>query len=121
MLGPVAARKALAAVRIVNGGLALVVPEVLLERLGVDTERDPAGCYPFRMFGIRTVLIGADLLLLSGEELRRAERLALLIHACDTVSAAVTTLRGDLRLKHGLVATGISATNTGLAIAALRR
>jgi hypothetical protein len=121
MLGPVAARKALATIRIVNGALALVAPEVLMGRLGVDTSRDRSGSYPFRMFGIRTVLIGADLLLLSGAELRRAERLALLIHASDTVSASVTTLRGDLQLKHGLVATAISATNTVLAVAALRR
>ncbi len=70
------------------------------------------------MFGIRTILIGLDLLLLRGAELRRAEQLAVLIHATDTVSAAVTLARGDLPRKQGLVSTVISAINTALAIAA---
>ena len=118
MLSPAAARKTLAAIRIFNGTAGLLVPEWLLGRLGVDTTRDRSGTYPFRMFGIRTILIGLDLLLLTGEDLRRAEKLAVLIHASDTLSAAVTTARGDLPRRQGLVATGISAVNTGLAVVA---
>jgi hypothetical protein len=118
MLGPAAARKTLATIRIFNGTAGLLVPEWLLGRLGVDTTRDRSGAYPFRMFGIRTILIGLDLLLLTGQELRRAEKLAVLIHASDTLSAAVTTARGDLPRRQGLVATGISAVNTGLAVVA---
>jgi hypothetical protein len=72
------------------------------------------------MFGIRTMIIGADLWLLRGEELRRATKVAVLIHATDTVSAAATAVRGDLPRKQALVATGISAVNTALAIAAAR-
>lgn len=113
-----AARKTLAVIRIFNGTAGLLVPEWLLGRLGVDTTRDRSGTYPFRMFGIRTILIGLDLLLLTGEDLRRAEKLAVLIHASDTLSAAVTTARGDLPRRQGLVATGISAVNTGLAVVA---
>jgi hypothetical protein len=113
-----AARKTLAIIRIFNGIAGLLVPEWLLGRLGVDTTRDRSGTYPFRMFGIRTILIGLDLLLLTGEDLRRAEKLAVLIHASDTLSAAVTTARGDLPRRQGLVATGISAVNTGLAVVA---
>jgi hypothetical protein len=112
------ARKSLALIRIVNGVAGLLAPELLLRRLGVNTTTDRAGTYPFRMFGIRTILIGLDLLLLRGDELRRAEKLAVLIHATDTVSAAVTAARGDLPRKQGLVATGISAVNTGLAVVA---
>lgn len=121
MLSPTTARRALATIRIVNGALGLVAPDVLMSRLGVDTSRDHSGGYPFRMFGIRTVVIGADLLLLSGAELRRAERLAVLIHATDTVSAAASTVRGDLPARQGILATGVSAVNTALAIAAVRR
>jgi hypothetical protein len=118
MLPPGAARKLLATIRIVNGAAGLLVPDKLLGRLGVDTAKDRSGTYPFRMFGIRTILIGLDLLLLTGDELRRAEKLAVLIHATDTASAAVTTARGDLPRKQGLVAIGISAVNTGLAVVA---
>jgi hypothetical protein len=118
MSPPGAARKLLAAIRIVNGAAGLLVPDKLLGRLGVDTTKDRSGSYPFRMFGIRTILIGLDLILLTGDELRRAEKLAVLIHATDTVSAAVTTAHGDLPRKQGLVAIGISAVNTGLAVVA---
>jgi len=121
MLGPDTARRALGAVRVINGAAGLLAPDLLMRRLGVDTTQDHSGAYPFRMFGVRTVLIGLDLWLLTGEDLRRATRMAVLIHATDTISAAATTVRGDLPRKQGLVATGISAVNTGLAIAAARR
>ncbi|OAN36415.1 hypothetical protein [Mycolicibacterium iranicum] len=114
------ARKVLATIRILNGAAGLLIPEKLLGRLGVDTATDRSGTYPFRMFGIRTVLIGLDLLLLTGDELRRAEKLAVLIHAADTASATVTTARNELPRKQGLTAVGISAVNTGLAVIAWR-
>ncbi|MBU8807805.1 hypothetical protein [Mycolicibacterium goodii] len=118
MLEATVARKTLAAIRLLNGIAGLLAPEKLLGRLGVDTSVDRSGTYPFRMFGIRTVLIGLDLLLLRGAELRRAERLAVLIHASDTVSAAITTARGDLGRKPGATSIAISAFNTVLAITA---
>lgn len=112
------ARKVLALIRIFNGLAGLLVPDKLLGRLGVDTAEDRSGAYPFRMFGIRTVVIGLELLLLRGNELRRAEKLAVLIHATDTASAAVTAARGDLPRKQGLTAIVISAINTALALTA---
>ena len=121
MLSSDAARRTLGVIRIVNGCAGLLAPEYLLRKLGVDTTTDYSGTYPFRMFGIRTVLIGLDLWLLTGEDLRRATRMAVVIHATDTLSAAATTVRGDLPRKQGLVATAISAVNTGLAIAAAKR
>lgn len=121
MLSPDTARKALAAVRIVMGAAGLVAPELMLRRLGVNTTLDRSGTYPFRMFGIRTVLIGADLLLLQGNDLRRASRFAVVIHATDTISAATTGIRGDLPRRQAIMATSISAVNTALAVAALRR
>lgn len=118
---PGTARKALAGVRIVMGTAGLVAPGLMLRRLGVDTARDRSATYPFRMFGIRTIVIGADLLLLQGEDLRRASRIAVLIHATDTVSAATTAIKGDLPRRQAILATSVSAVNTALAVAALRR
>ena len=117
---PAVPRKVLAGIRIVNGTLGLVAPELLLRRLGADLSRDRSGIYPFRMFGIRTILIGADLLVLQGEQRRRATRFAVLIHASDTVAAATAGLRGDLPRKAAVMTTAISAGNTVLAILANR-
>ena len=121
-LEPSTARTALAGVRLVNGVLALLAPRFLFRRLGVDAGAGGAqpGVYPFRMFGIRTVVIGAELLLLEGEDRRRASRLAVLIHASDTVSAAVSGLRGDLPRRAAALATAISGANTALAVIAAR-
>jgi len=72
------------------------------------------------MFGIRTLLIGADLLLLAGEEQRRATHRAVLIHASDTVSAATCLMNGYLPRRIGVMTTAISAGNTVLALLAAR-
>ena len=117
---PAVPRKVLAAIRIFNGTAALLAPQFLLRRLGTDPSRDRSGFYPFRMFGIRTILIGADLLVLQGEQRRRATRFAVLIHACDTVAAASAGLRGDLPRKAATTSTLISAGNTVLAVLATR-
>jgi len=116
---PATARKTLAGVRLFNGAAALLVPGLLLRRLGAGPH-DRSGVYPFRMFGIRTILIGSDLLLLRGDDLRRAAQLAVLIHGCDMVSAAAAGLRGDLPRKPAVITTALSATNTGLALLASR-
>jgi hypothetical protein len=114
------ARKVLAGIRIVNGGLALLAPQLLLRRLGTDPDSDPSGIYPFRMFGIRTVLIGADLLILTGEQSRRATQMAVVIHASDTATAATCLVKGYLPPKAGVAATLISGVNTALAVIAAR-
>jgi hypothetical protein len=120
VIDAVRARKVLAGVRLANGAMALLAPRFLLRRLGTDPDRDPSGIYPFRMFGIRTVLIGADLLLLTGEESRRASKLAVVIHATDTASAATCLVKGYLPRRAGIVATLISSVNTVLAVIAAR-
>jgi hypothetical protein len=114
------ARKALAAIRLVNGALALLTPRLLIRRLGTDPDRDPSAIYPFKMFGVRTVIIGADLLLLTGEEQKRATKLAVLIHATDTATAATCLVKGYLPRKAGIMATAISGLNTVLALIAAR-
>ena len=72
MTVPDVARVLLASIRLLNGGLALVAPGFLARQIGVDPEANPGIAYVFRMFGIRTVLIGAELLVQTGE--RRSAR-----------------------------------------------
>jgi hypothetical protein len=112
--------RALAIVRLINGTAALLAPELMLRRLGTDPRRDPSGVYPLRMFGIRTVLIGAELLASRGEARRRAARLGILIHASDTIAAATGGVRGQLPPQAALMTTLISSVNTALAVAASR-
>src|SRR5215204_1190480 len=80
------ARIALAAIRLFNGTAALVAPDELARRLGVDPEQHPGVLYFVRLFG-------AELLVRRGERRDEALRLAILIHASDTVAAAMAALR----------------------------
>ena len=119
----IAARRSgqiLAVVRIVNGTLGLLAPQVLLRRLSPDDQAARAGMYPFRMFGIRTILLGIELLTADDASRRRLTRLAILIHASDTVSAVVSGIRGDLPPRAAVATTLISSGNTALAILAAR-
>ena len=110
-----AARTALGIVRIVNGALGLLAPQVLVRRLSDQTGgQTAAAVYGLRLFGVRTVLIGADLLRLRGAELDRAVARGVLIHASDTATAAALLRAG--RVPPPIVA--ISALNTALAVTA---
>jgi hypothetical protein len=114
------ARVLLANIRLLNGGLALVAPGFLARRIGVDPVANPGITYVFRMFGIRTVLIGVDLLSTQPERRARALEQAPLIHASDTIAAVLASFR------RGFPASGraiilISAFNTLLAVLANRR
>ena len=113
------ARVLLALIRIVNGLLALLTPGFLARRLGVDPDANPAMLYVFRMFGIRTVLIGAELLVQTGERRTEATRRAIVIHASDTLAAFLATLSGQFP-KNGKFIVWISAVNTVLAFLANR-
>lgn len=112
-----AARVLLASIRIFNGVMGLVAPTVPARRIGTP-ERAPL--YPWRMFGIRTVFIGADLL--SGDRERRdlAVRRALPIHASDTFAAVLGGLRGETTKRTSVMLTAISGINTVLALLARR-
>ena len=112
-----AARVILASIRIVNGTMGLLVPVFQARRIGTP---EGAPLYPWRMFGIRTVFIGAELLSRDRAQRDRAVRLALAIHASDTISAAVGGLRGETSKRTSLMLTAISGTNTALALLARR-
>ena len=107
------ARIALAAIRLVNGTMAVLTPEMMLRRLGADPAANQVASYPLRMFGIRTVVLGVDLL--AGGSVQQKGRVGVVIHATDAVSAITAGLRRQLPARVALVAAGISLTNTALA------
>jgi hypothetical protein len=114
------ARVALAGIRIVNGAGGLLMPRQLARRLDVEEAAGPMG-YPFRMFGIRTILIGLDLLSDDRAVRRHALRAAVVVHVTDTVSAIVTGVTGGLPRRPAVTTTAISATNAVLALLASRK
>jgi hypothetical protein len=112
-----AARFALAGIRVINGGLALIAPGVIIGRFD-EPGGDSAATYALRMFGVRTVLLGVDLAVLSGEPLRRALGQAVIIHGTDTATAAALGVSGRVKPRTAIPLTLISLTNTALAITA---
>jgi hypothetical protein len=115
------ARIALALIRMFNGAAALFAPAWLIRRLGVDPDKSPTTFYAFRMFGIRTLLVGAELLSKDEESRRHALRGAVLIHASDTVSATIAALHRQVTGRAALTTILISAVNTALAVIAQPR
>jgi hypothetical protein len=114
------ARVLLAGVRIANGAAGLVAPHLLAKRVAADPEASTTAHYPFRLFGVRTVIIGAELLSRDPEVRARAVQVALPIHAFDTLSAALGGLRGELPRRAAVTLTILSGTNTLLALLARR-
>jgi hypothetical protein len=112
------ARILLAGIRIFNGAAALLAPKRLARRVRPDPEPSPAAIYAFRMFGVRTVKIGADLLSGDAAVREHAARAALSIHASDTMTAATLLLRGLVTKRAGIMLTAISGLNTFLAFKA---
>jgi hypothetical protein len=112
-----AAVRTLAVIRIVNGTLGLLAPHVLAARTSTDPDSTEP-YYAFRMFGIRTVVLGVDLLTLTGPAQQRARTQAVIIHASDTAAALLGGLRGDVPPKVAKTTVAISAVNTVLAVVA---
>jgi hypothetical protein len=106
------AHRLLGAIRLVNGAVALVVPEMMARRLGTDPDANPAPIYPLRMFGVRTVVLGAELLIGDEETRRRSAKVGRVIHASDTVAVALGGIRGQLPRRMAAMVTGLSALNT---------
>lgn len=114
------AHVALALIRILNGGAALLVPKTMARQAGVDPDANPASPYVLRLFGVRTVAIGVELLLSDGAARRRALDTGILIHASDTAAAIAAGASGQLPRSAATKATVISSINTGLAVVATR-
>lgn len=116
------ARVLLALIRIVNGSLGLFAPWVVTRPLTDDenAETRVTAHYPYRLFGVRTIIIGTELLSKDPDVRERAVDIALPIHATDTVSAALGGLLGELPRRTAWKLTALSGTNTLLALLARR-
>jgi hypothetical protein len=113
------ARYALAAIRIANGAAALAAPATAARRLGVDPgPQGGALLYVLRLFGIRTVIAGAELIRLRGEALDRVLAGGALMHASDAVAAGLAGFRGQLPARTTRLLVAISTVNVGLALTA---
>ena len=114
------ARRALGLTRLTFGTLALVAPALPIRRIEGAREPSPAAVYAFRMFGIRTVLLGRELLLRHQHSatLGRALTQAPLIHAVDTATATALTVQGQVPRRTGLLLVAVSGVNTVLALVA---
>jgi hypothetical protein len=111
-------RIALASIRLFNGIAALFVPATLARRLAVDPETNRAALYVLRLFGVRTILIGAQLLLRNEGLRAHSLRVAPVIHAVDAAAALIAGERGYLPLRAATTAALISTVNTVLAVVA---
>ena len=110
------ARILLAGIRLFNGAAALFAPKLLARQFGDNPNH--AVVYALRLFGVRTIIVGVELLA-PDEELRAsALRYAIPIHASDTVSAALAGIQGQLPARTSIMLTAISGVNTALAILA---
>ena len=119
-LTPDRARVALACIRIVNGAGSAFVPVQFSKRLGVDANQTPEVVYPLRLFGIRTLLLGADLLLRKGRGLEVSLRMSPIVHASDAGAAALAGYQGHLPRKTAATGVAISLVNLALSFRALR-
>ncbi|MFC6066039.1 hypothetical protein [Streptomyces ochraceiscleroticus] len=115
------AQYALASIRLFNGATALVAPTVLIQRLEGTSPPPPAAVYAFRLFGIRTVLLGLHMFTDDGDKLREGLREGLLIHGSDTMTAALLGIRGMVPPRTAALITAISATNVALCLQAWKQ
>jgi hypothetical protein len=115
------ARTVLGAIRIVNGALALLAPRRMARRLGARPETEGAVVYALRMFGIRTVLMGADLWRRDDQAREHAVDVAVVVHSSDVCAAVVGGVTQQLPRRSALIAAAISTVNVVLALAARPR
>ena|SRR6266566_5649162 len=115
------ARVLLAGIRLFNGAAALFAPTLAARQLGGAPNSNRAVIYVLRLFGVRTIVVGIELLV-PDEGLRAsALRYAIPIHASDTFSAALAGIQGQLPPRASIMLTVISGINTVLAILAQPR
>jgi hypothetical protein len=109
---------ALGLIRSANGVLALAAPAVMLRALGSSQAGSPPATYVLRMFGIRTVFLGFDLLAGDASSRRTALRRAPIIHATDALAALSAGVARQLPRRAAITTVAISSLNLVLAIAA---
>jgi hypothetical protein len=104
----------------VNGTVSLVAPATFARKLGVDPEKNGPAIYALRLFGVRTILIGSELLSRNPEVRARALRVAVRVHLSDTIAAATAAASRQLPAKGAKTAVITSSLNTVLALLARR-
>jgi len=109
---------ALGFIRLANGLVALFAPAFMLRALGSSQAASPPATYILRMFGIRTVFLGLDLLAMGPAHRREALQRAPIIHATDALAALSAGITRQLPPKAAATALGISSVNLGLAVVA---
>ena len=110
------ARILLAGIRLFNGAAALFAPTLLARQFRDNP--NSAVIYVLRLFGVRTIIVGLELLVPDEDVRASALRYALPIHASDTLSAALAGIQGQLPPRVSIMLTAISGVNTALAIIA---
>lgn len=113
----VPARVLLALIRIVNGAIGLLAPRLFIARFDPEGNPSSAAIYAFRLFGIRTVLIGFDILS-KGPQMPAAVRAAPIVHGSDVATVVALGVQGAIPPTTAKVTTAISAVNLVLALAA---
>ncbi len=115
------ARIALACIRLLNGFAGLLAPQLLLRGLQLDPQRNPGAFYAFRLFGVRTVILGAELFSGDAQVRDRSLRLGVMIHASDMLAALLAGATGQIPRPAALRVALLSTLNTGLALYARHR
>jgi hypothetical protein len=113
-----AARRALIAIRLLNGGAALFAPHMLARTIGADPARSTGLTYALRMFGVRTIVVAGELMSPEPAVRRAAGQAAVLIHASDVFAAVSAGVRNELPRRKAMGAAAISTVNTCLAVLA---
>jgi len=113
-----APRIALGVIRLTNGLVALLAPGFVAERLGRARERNSAAQYLLRMFGIRTVFLGLDLLAGDEDRQREAVRRTPIIHASDVLAVLVAGASRQIPVRAAAAGFGLLCVNLWLAFAA---
>jgi hypothetical protein len=108
-------------VRLGNGLLALFAPGFMLRALGSSQGGSPPATYVLRMFGIRTVFLGLDLLTSAPARRQEAVRRAPVIHATDALAALAAGIARQLPPRPAATTVGISSLNLVLALIARGR
>lgn len=110
------ARGLLASIRLVNGAVGLLAPQLITRQLGTATGSTPGTHYVLRMFGVRTMLIAIDLMRPAGQVRDHAIRVAPIIHASDAIAATLAARTGRLPTRAARSIVAISSVNTVLAL-----
>lgn len=118
MIGSQVPAVALGLIRLANGLLALFAPGFMLRALGSSQAASPPATYILRMFGIRTIFLGLDLLAGSPAHRREALDRAPIIHGTDALAALTAGLTRQLAPRPTATTVGISSVNLALALVA---